>query len=371
MAANTTSLFVLTDDQQDLKAYLSSYMKASGTTPARDRLAGKNVDETGWQLLVDQLGLHALLVPEELGGAGGNAVHLTVVCEQMGAALNTTPFLSSAVIAAELLTGAGERARPHLEQLLVGKRYAVAVIDAPAPSIDGRTGTVSGLASDLPLVLDGMGADALLIAYGADRGAILCVNFADAGAERTPTASLDPSRAVAAVNLRDTTAEVLSSGSEALAATRRALQFARLAVSAEAVGGMAALVDRTSSYVRERHQFGYPVGMFQGVKHRLADMHVRLEGARSAVAYAAHLVDLAELEAAHYIDLAFAFACDSYVQTAFDAIQMHGGLGFTWEHDAHLFLRRARVSAALFGGTRAARGRLTATLSERREMGPM
>jgi alkylation response protein AidB-like acyl-CoA dehydrogenase len=221
---------------------------------------------------------------------------------------------------------------------------------------DGGAGPV--LDGDKELVLDGAGADVLLVLARSDAGwSWYAVDGGAAVLTRVPRAVLDGTRPAARIELRGTPARPLGEPGRGWAVAERMRRTAAILLAAEQAGAAGELVRRTAEYATTRRQFGRPVGAFQGVKHRLADMAVRHEMARSAAFWAAWQEpgspdqDFGALVARSYCS-------DAFLQTAKDTIQLHGGIGFTWEHDAHLFLRRARLDATLLGGTAEARAAL-------------
>ena len=214
------------------------------------------------------------------------------------------------------------------------------------------------LTGTCPLVLDGADADLLLVAArGAEGVGLYALDRAAPGLRREPLATLDPTRAMARLDLDGAPARPVGAPGDGWSAVRSARDVAAVLMAAEQVGGMDAAVAATAGYARTRRQFGRPVGAFQGVKHRLADMAVRLELSRSAAEWAAwQLPGSAEFRTGALV--ARIQASEAYLQTAMDMVQLHGGTGFTWEHDAHLHVRRARADHALLGTPAALRSEL-------------
>jgi alkylation response protein AidB-like acyl-CoA dehydrogenase len=348
-------------DEADIREAVRSFALDSGAlNVARLHLeADDEADkrsETVWQSLVNDLGFHVLLSlgADDVARPFG---YVAAVAEELGAELLGSPFMSTAAYAAAIVRKLGTHEQPP-EQLSgaleAGTRFAV--VTHPDGDVrietDGARTTVTGT---YDYVLDGPGAAVYLVVATVNGKDALLATTPNPGTEdtsrvtRVKMSMLDPSRPVARIAFDAAEVNILAVDSTAHDAHLAGLQAARLAGCAEACGGMRRLVDMTSEYARTRRQFGQAIGTFQGVKHRLADMHVALESARSATAYAAHLLDLGSEDAGFYVDIAWAFSSAAYVQAAFDAIQLHGGIGFTWEHDAHLFLRRARANSALLG----------------------
>jgi alkylation response protein AidB-like acyl-CoA dehydrogenase len=362
--------FSWTPEHGDLRAAVRGVLTARAPLSRARELAeaGERHDPDVWDTLAAQLGLQGLALPEDAGGSGGSLVDLAIVMEEMGAVLFGGPFLPTAVLAAHVLAAlpddpvAGELLPPLAEGELTA---AVAVVESDgrwspeslrAFARDGGAGPV--LDGDKELVLDGAGADVLLVLARSDAGwSWYAVDGGAAGLTRVPRAVLDGTRPAARIELRGTPARPLGEPGRGWAVAERMRRTAAILLAAEQAGAAGELVRRTAEYATTRRQFGRPVGAFQGVKHRLADMAVRHEMARSAAFWAAWQEpgspdqDFGALVARSYCS-------DAFLQTAKDTIQLHGGIGFTWEHDAHLFLRRARLDATLLGGTAEARAAL-------------
>ncbi|MDF6044141.1 acyl-CoA/acyl-ACP dehydrogenase [Streptomyces sp. JH14] len=334
-------------------------------------------DATLWRQLSQELGLPGLTLTQEYGGAGCGPVEHAVACEETGRALLPSPLLATAVLAAPLIAAVGTEAQRTALLPRIAAGELTAALAVPGGSLSaalGLTGDTTGgawagggraggvqarqgaqgwrLYGEAAQVLDGHSAGLLLVAAHAggfprSRTLLFLVRADEAaGLVRTRQTSLDETRSPARVELRDTAAELLGADdtadaagpSGALAAVGRT---AAVALAAEAVGAAASALDRTVAYVKAREQFGRAVGSFQAVKHRLADLYVRVQAARSAVYYAAW--DPAAG------GLALAQALEALRITTAEAVQLHGGIGFTWEHEAHLYFKRAAGDELLFG----------------------
>ncbi|WP_189809684.1 acyl-CoA dehydrogenase family protein [Streptomyces toxytricini] len=341
-------------------------------------------DRELWEQLSREIGLPGLAVPEEYGGVGCAPADLVLACEETGRALLPSPLLATAVLAAPLvaaLGGAGQRAA-LLPQLAGGGLTAALAVPGPALSAalgltgDGGAGEWAGggraggvqarraadgawrLYGEAAQVLDGHSADLLLVpahagGFARSRVLLFVVRAGAPGLVRARQTALDETRPQALVQLRDVEAEWLGEGDPfdgggpggpggpvcgALAAVGRT---AAAVLAAEAAGAAGRALERTVEYVRTREQFGRPIGSFQAVKHRLADLYVQVQAARSAVCYAAWDPEQG--------GLALAQALEALRLAAGEAIQLHGGIGFTWEHDAHLYFKRAAADELLFG----------------------
>jgi alkylation response protein AidB-like acyl-CoA dehydrogenase len=358
------------DELEALRATVAAVCRdAGGTAVVRDLDPdGPGYAAGVWRVLADEVGVAGLGLPEEAGGLGGLA-ELAVVGECLGAALMPVPFLSGTVLSGQLLARCGDAGRPLLERVAAGDVVATALIDddgawnpaaLPLRATHGDAGwTATGRAS---YVLDGVAAAALvLVAAGPDGPVVLAVDPAAAGVEARRLATLDLSRAQAQVTLADTPAVPLATGAGVPELVGAAVDVALVVQAAELLGGAQAAFDLTLGYVRTRRQFGRVIGGFQAVKHRCADMLLDVELARSAVGRAVDAADdpAALAEAA---SVAKAWCADAFTRVSAAAVHLHGGIGFTWEHDAHLYFRRARADAALLGDADHHRERLARLL---------
>lgn len=320
-----------------------------------------------WRAWAEELGLPGLVVPEELGGAGFSRLELAIAAEELGRAVVGGPLFASAVLATEaLLAAGGEVAAEVVREVASG--VSVATLAVVERSRRWRESTVTTAASGAPVRLSGVkaavpcAADASLFVVAAreDEGVSLFVvdrATAGDGIEVVPLQVLDTSRSMARVTFRDVSARRAGRAGQGWAAVERALEAGSVFLAAEQVGGSRALLDAAVEHANSRVQFGQKIGKFQGVKHRLADVAVRTELADAAAYWAAWQrpgTEAARLGSA----VARAHCSESYLETALDAIQVHGGMAITWEHHAHRFLRRARADAELLPGPGEQRGRL-------------
>ncbi|GIJ76198.1 Acyl-CoA dehydrogenase [Micromonospora phaseoli] len=320
---------------------------------------GEPYDAALWTRLVDQLGVTGLAVPVEYGGAGAGFREVAVVLEELGRAVAPVPFLG-VVVATRALLACGER--ELLGQLATGERdVALAVCLATAPDAAPRpvtvapgpvlTGTVTGVA-------DALAGDVLLVPAG---DGLYAVNAADRGVRLTPVVSLDATRPLADVAFTGAPARLVAAGPMAARAVSAALTAGAALLASEQVGLAQWCLDATVAHVRDRRQFGRPIGSFQAVKHRLADLWVEITEARAVARHAADRLAAGHPEASLAAALAQAYCAPVAVRAAEVCVQLHGGLGFTWEHPAHLYLKRAKSAAVAFGTTdrhRAALARL-------------
>ncbi len=358
---------LLTYEQQQLRAMLRKYL-AHVCPPGRVRAvaAGETGYDTDvWKQLGNELGLIGIAIPESFGGAGFGLVELTVVTEELGRALLPSPYFATAVLAATTLVELAdpEPNRELLPRIAVGDTIATASLDGLL-DVDAATVTARGsgdqcrLSGAVGAVMDAAVADLAVIVAGRDgeRSAYL-VDMGAKGVTRTPLSVLDSTRRHARVDLDGVLARpIVSPDTEA--ALDRARARISLALAAELLGVLRHCLDSTVEYVKTRTQFGRPVGSFQAVKHGCADMWVRYELAESAVRHAAAVGDAGSDELAAAAVLALAYTCEAATATADDMIQFHGGIAYTWEHDAQLFYRRAHAAAAMFGRPAQHRARL-------------
>ncbi|MFD0309614.1 acyl-CoA dehydrogenase family protein [Streptomyces sp. NPDC127119] len=331
-----------------------------------------------WETLAQQLGLPGLALPEAYGGVGCTTTELALAAEEMGRALAPSPLLATAVLGAPLVLGlgsAGQRAA-LLPRIASGELTAALVVPGAALTTalgltggnrgdwagGGRAGGVQARRTDdgwrlygeADQVLDGHSADLLVVAahtggFARSRTLFFLVReLVREGATRVRQTSLDETRSQSRIQLRHVEAELLGDGEDADVGgvLARVGDSAAAVLAAEAVGGADRVLERTVEYVKQREQFGRAIGSFQAVKHRLADLYVQVQGARSAAYYAAW----ATVEGQERVGgLALAQALEALRVCAAEAVQLHGGIGFTWEHEAHLYFKRAAGDELLFG----------------------
>ncbi|MDA2812743.1 acyl-CoA dehydrogenase [Nocardiopsis sp. RSe5-2] len=330
------------------------------------RLLARHDGGAAWRLLAEQVGAPGLAVPERFGGAGFGALEVHAVMEELGHALAEVPFLSSSVLATQALLGceASPARDTWLRRLAEGQATATLAWEE-----DGRAAGEGGadastcwrITGRRPRVLDAATADLFIVAAATGDGPALFAVAPDAeGVTLTERVPLDLTRPRADVAFDRTEALPLTFQGERVLAD--ALTAASTALTAEQVGGAARCVEMTVAYAGTREQFGRPIGSFQAVKHRLADMYVALESARSLSYAAAFSLDSGNAEA--WVDASAAkSACsEAYREIAGEAIQLHGGIGVTWEHEAQRHFKRAHGSASLFGAPEWHRRRLESVI---------
>ncbi|HEY2483984.1 MAG TPA: acyl-CoA dehydrogenase family protein [Candidatus Binataceae bacterium] len=352
--------FAFTHEHEELRQTVRRFMEneSSEATVRTLMETEPGYDRRTWERMASELSLLGLMVPERHGGAGLGPVELAIAMEEMGRVLFCGPYLASAVLATgALLHGADEAAqRKLLPAIASGKSIATVAVTEAAGKWDlasvamraTRVGSEWKLSGVKDYVLDGHLADALIVAAKADDGlALFQVEANASGLERHALPTLDLTRKMARLNFSSTPATRISAG-EATGALKQVMALGVTMLAAEQVGGAQRCLEMSTEYAKTRLQFGRPIGSFQAIKHKCADMLVETEFARSAAYHAAFAIADGEdgFEAAH---LAKSYCSESYFHAAAENIQIHGGMGFTWEHPAHLYFKRARASSILFG----------------------
>ncbi|MGW7496404.1 acyl-CoA dehydrogenase family protein [Streptomyces luteogriseus] len=379
-----------TDEQDEIRRTLRELLgKRCGPDELRaavDTPAGH--DPALWAALAEQLGLPGLALPETYGGVGCTATELALACEETGRALAPTPLLATAVLAAPLLLALGTDAQRAelLPRIASGALTAALAVPGPALATalaltghdprgewagGGRAGGVQArraeggwqLYGQVDQVLDGHSAPLLVVAahtggFARSRVLLFLVRGDAAGLTRARQTALDVTRPQGRIQLRNVEAELLGEETvDTLPALARLGGTAAACLAAEAVGAAGRVLEWTVEYVGQREQFGRPVGSFQAVKHRLADAYVQVQAARSAAYYAAWAAATEATAATSGATapeetaggLALAQALEALRRAAAEGIQLHGGIGFTWEHEAHLYFKRAAGEELLFG----------------------
>ncbi|MEV0487245.1 acyl-CoA dehydrogenase family protein [Streptomyces sp. NPDC050508] len=395
-----------TDEQDEIRRTLRELLtKRCGPERLRaalDTPAGH--DPVLWTALADQLGLPGLALPESYDGVGCTVTELALACEETGRFLAPSPLLATAVLVAPLVLALGtetQRAR-LLPRIAAGSLTAALAVPGTALATTltltgdnsgewaggGRAGGVQArrvgesgwrLYGQVGQVLDGHSAELLLVAahvggFARSRTLLFLVAGDADGLVRVRQTALDATRPQARLELRDVDAELLGvdSGADVLRALAGLGDSVAAVLAAEAVGAADRALERTVEHVKQREQFGRAIGSFQAVKHRLADVYVQVQAAKSAAYYAAWATGNGDGERVG--GLALAQALEALRTAASEGIQLHGGIGFTWEHDAHLYFKRAAGDELLFGPVHrlrahaAERARLFESQSESREV---
>jgi len=348
---------------------------SGGIAPARRRLeAGPGYDEQAWRLLGADMGLAGLGIAEELGGAGGGLAELTVVAGELGRSLLPVPFFSSTVLAGQILSRCPDTAGDVLARLCAGTELAAfAGTDAdgcwrpeqlPVEAVQAAQGAEPAwrLSGTAEFVLDGASAAHLVVAARTPSGCDLFGVGADSeGVTRRALETLDPTRGQASISFDGAAGTPLTAGGGGAGAVQAALDVALVVLAAEQVGGAAACLDMAVEYAKIRHQFSRPIGGFQAIKHKLADLLLLVEMGRSAIDRAL-LVAHDPARLAEAAAVAKIWCSDAFTTVTAENVHIHGGIGFTWEHDAHLYFRRARADGGLLGDATVHRERLATLL---------
>jgi len=359
-------------EEQDLIASTSRQFLEENIGIERVRelmMSDEGFDRGLWKEMAD-LGWMGLAVAEDHGGAGLGAPEMGVLLEEMGRLMTPGPFLASAVLATAVIQQVATESQQTrlLPSLASGDVIAsVALYEEPrgwnvlTPATEAsRSGDAWVLRGRKRFVFDGHVSDQLLVTAMSDEGLGVFVVDSDAvGVAVSQMPGLDPTRRQAEVSLDGVTVarEARLGEGDPGSGLTRALRLGSVALASEQVGGAQQCMEMSVEYAKNRYQFGRPIGSYQAIKHRCANMLMRVEHARSAAYYAARVTDDDE-ELAVAAPLALSVASEAYVWVAGENIQVHGGIGFTWEHDAHLYLKRAKASSLMTGGPRHQRDQL-------------
>jgi alkylation response protein AidB-like acyl-CoA dehydrogenase len=354
--------FAFSEEQEELRRIVRQFLETKSSEAAvREQMETEaGFDAAVWSQMADQMGLQGLIVPEEFGGSGYSYVELIVVLEEMGRSLLCAPYFSTVVLAANTLIHSGDDAAKA--DLLPGIASGETIATLAFTEQNGRwdeegitaTATAAGdgwtIDGTKMFVLDGHTANLLLVAARTDAGVSLFAVEGDAdGVTRTPLATMDQTRKQAKVEFAGASGRLIGTDGGGWAVLERVLDLAAVALAAEQVGGAQMCLDMSVEYAKVRVQFGRPIGSFQAIKHKCADMLLEVESAKSAAYYAGWCASELNDELPSVASLAKAYCSDAYFHAAAENIQIHGGIGFTWEHPAHLYFKRAKSSELLFG----------------------
>lgn len=372
--------FAFTEEQDQLRSFVRDFLAdKSPESAVREQMdTERGYDPDVWDQMADQMGLQGLAVPEAYGGQGFSFVEQVIVLEEMGRALLCAPYFSSVVLAANALLASDdeEARRTHLPDIASGRRRgALAFTEesgrwdetgiamaASGPGSAGSDSAGSGSGSNgagsgswrldgtKMYVLDGHTADLLVVAARTGSGVSLFLVEADAaGLTRTLLSTMDQTRKQAKLTFDGVEAALLGAEGGGWPVLERVLDLAAVALAAEQVGGAQMCLDMAVEYAKVRVQFGRPIGSFQAIKHKCADMLLQVESAKSAAYYAGWCAAEMNDELPQVASMAKSYCSEAYFHAAAENIQIHGGIGFTWEHPAHLYFKRAKSSELLFG----------------------
>jgi alkylation response protein AidB-like acyl-CoA dehydrogenase len=354
--------FAFSEEQDELRRSVHRFLedKSPETEVRRLMETTEGYDPAVWAQMAEQLGLTSLIIPERFGGAGFTYVELVVVLEEMGASLLCAPFFSTVALATNaLLTSGDEKAEEYLlPGIAAGETIGTLAFTEDsgrwdpegitlAASPSGNGWTLNGHKS---FVVDGHVAGLVLVVGRTAAGLSLFGVKGDAtGLTRTPLATMDQTRKQARLEFSDTPGWLIGAEGGADPGLRKTLDLAAVALAAEQVGGAQRCLDSSVEYAKTRIQFGRPIGSFQAIKHKCADMLLEVESAKSAAYYAGWAAAEDSDELPVVASLAKSYCSEAYFHAAAENIQIHGGIGFTWEHPAHLYFKRAKSSELMLG----------------------
>jgi alkylation response protein AidB-like acyl-CoA dehydrogenase len=354
--------FAFSDEQEALRSTVRTFL--ADTSPESEVRRLMATDEgyspDVWRQLAGQLGLVGLIVPEEYGGSGFSFLELTVVFEEMGRSLLCAPFFSTVAMATTLLLALNDAAmsRELLPRIAAGSCVATVALAEEAGSWNpadiamtaARDETGWTLSGEKLYVLDGHIADIVLVVARAESGiSVFAVDGAAAGLIAELSSTMDKTRKLARLTFAGTPARLIGAPGQADPAVARMLDLTAIALAAEQVGGAQRVLEIAVGYAKIREQFGRPIGSFQAIKHKCANMLLEIEAARSAAYYAGWAAAEDEADLPLLASVAKAYCSEAYAHAAAENIQIHGGIGFTWEHPAHLYFKRAKSSELFLG----------------------
>jgi alkylation response protein AidB-like acyl-CoA dehydrogenase len=359
--------FAFSEEQDQLRDAVRRFLEAKSPSSEVRRLmeTTEGYDPAVWNQMANELGLQSIHIPEEYGGQGFTFVELAIVLEEMGRVLLCAPYFSTVVLAADALMNAGtkEQQAELLPGIASGETIATLAFTEPNGKWDasgiemvatgsGDTYTLNGTKM---FVIDGHTANLVVVAArtegstGEDGISFFAVDGDASGLTRTALSTMDQTRKQARLDFENVAARPIGDPGSAWPALSKTLDQAAVGLANEMVGGAQKVLEMSVEYAKVRVQFGRPIGSFQAIKHKCADMLLEVESGKSAAYYAAWAAaeDNEELPVA--ASLAKAYCSDAYFHAAAENIQIHGGIGFTWEHDAHLYFKRAKSSEILLG----------------------
>jgi alkylation response protein AidB-like acyl-CoA dehydrogenase len=354
--------FAFSEEQQQLRRTVRAFLDQKSPESEVRRLmeTSEGYDTAVWRQMGEQLGLQGLATPEEYGGSGYSFVELGVVLEEMGRALLCSPYFSTVVLAANALLHCGDEAakKQYLTGIASGETIATVAFTEDSGRWDEAGIQCRALSSERGwvidgtkmFVLDGHTADLILVAARTDSGVSLFAVGGDApGLTRTALSTMDQTRKQARLEFAGTPARLVGHPGAGWDTLSTVLDLAAVGLAAEQVGGGQKVLEMSVEYAKVRVQFGRPIGSFQAIKHKCADMLLEVESAKSAAYYAMWAAAELNEELPVVASLAKAYCSEAYVHAAAENIQIHGGIGFTWEHPAHLYFKRAKSSELFFG----------------------
>jgi alkylation response protein AidB-like acyl-CoA dehydrogenase len=347
--------FALSAEQTQLQQSVRGFLeKHSSETEVRRLMdTDEGYDPHVWSLLATEIGLSGLVIPEQYGGSGASWAELGLVLEEMGRALLCAPFFATVVLAATTILESGDEVAKAqlLPRIADGSLIATVALTEPRISVSA-TRTAGGyvLNGTASYVIDGLVAGVVIVAAQTAAGSTLFVVTGEsAGLVRTPLRTLDLTRKLARLDFTDVAATPLGAEGDGARTLDTVLDFAAVGLAAEQAGGAQVALQMAVDYAKLRVQFGQPIGAFQAIKHKCADVLLDVESAISASRYAAWAASERNEEFRASASLAKAFCSDVFVLAAHENIQIHGGIGFTWAVAPHLYFKRAKSSELFFG----------------------
>jgi alkylation response protein AidB-like acyl-CoA dehydrogenase len=354
--------FGFSEEQEELRRSVRRFLEDKSPVTEVRRLmeTAEGYDPAVWEQMATQLGLQSIAIPEDLGGAGFSYVELGLIFEEMGRALTCAPYFSTVALAANALLTSGDDAakKDFLPGIASGETIATLALtedsgrwDLDAVTCAARREADGWIVTGHKMyVLDGLTANLILVvARTADGLSLFALDAEHEGLVRTPLQTMDQTRKQARLDLTAVPARLVGAAGGAAPGLEKTLDLAAVALAAEQVGGAQRVLEMSVEYAKTRVQFGRPIGSFQAIKHKCADMLLEVESAKSAAYYAewAAAEDSDELGVAAC--MAKAYCSEAFFHAAGENIQIHGGIGFTWEHDAHLYFKRAKSSELILG----------------------
>jgi alkylation response protein AidB-like acyl-CoA dehydrogenase len=354
--------FAFSEEQEELRKSVRRFLDDKSPEAEVRRLmeTTDGYDPAVWTQMAQQLGLQGLAIPEEFGGSGFTFVELVVVLEEMGRALLCAPYFSTIGLAANTLLASGDdqAKKDYLPGIASGDTIATVAFTEDSGRWDesGITLAASKAADGWTLdghkmfVIDGHVANLILVAARTGEAvSLFAVDGRASGLSRTALSTMDQTRKQARLEFAGVPARLVGPEGQGWPILSKTLDLAAVALAAEQVGGAQRCLDMSVEYAKVRVQFGRPIGSFQAIKHKCADMLLEVESAKSAAYYAGWAAAEDNEELPVVASLAKAYCSDAYFHAAAENIQIHGGIGFTWEHPAHLYFKRAKSSELMLG----------------------
>ncbi len=354
--------FAFSDEQDELRRSVRRFLedKSPETEVRRLMETTEGYDRGVWTQMAEQLGLQSLTIPEQFGGSGFTYVELIVVLEEMGASLLCAPFFSTVALGTNaILTSEDDEAKAELlPGIASGETIATLAFTEDTGRWDADGITLEAVHSEgqwklnghKSFVIDGHTANLVLVLGRTSAGlSLFAVDGTAGGLSRTALPTMDQTRKQARLEFVDTPARLIGADGEAGTGLTKTLDLAAVALAAEQVGGAQHCLDISVDYAKTRIQFGRPIGSFQAIKHKCADMLLEVESAKSAAYYAGWAAAEDSDELPVVASLAKSYCSEAFFHAAAETIQIHGGIGFTWEHPAHLYFKRAKSSELMLG----------------------